>query len=146
MNSQNIRLALRNLTKNKLNSLIIISSLSLGLTAAFIIISWASFEFSYDGFHEKKDRIYRVLDHQIRQGQDEMFLAQVPEYLTNTFEKEIPDVELSTILLHAGSVQIIEDNKNIKIDKVYYSDNNLFEIFTLLFVYGDKKYVSVVNR
>ena len=138
MNKQNIRLALRNVTNNKLNSLIIISSLTLGLTTAFIIISWASFEFSYDGFHEKKDRIYRVLDHQVRQGQDEMFLAQVPEYLTNTFEKEIPDVELSTILLNAGSVQIIGDDKNIKIDKVYFSDHNLFEIFTLPFVYGDK--------
>jgi len=138
MNTKNIKIAFRNIIKNRLNSAIVVCSLSLGLAAAFVIMSWASFEFSYDKYHAKNDRIYRVLDHQVRKGQDDMFLAQVPEYLTNTFEEEIPEVELSTILLKTGDVWTKNNDKNIKINKVYYSDNNLFNIFSIPFIYGNK--------
>ena len=102
-----------------------------------MIFSWASFEYSYDDFHKNKDRIYRVLDHQTFKGQDEQYLAQVPEYLVNTFENEIPGIELSTVLLHAGNYWIKKADENIEIRDVYYSDNNLFNIFSFPFIAGN---------
>lgn len=139
MNTANIKLSIRNLLKNKLNSTIIILSLSLGLGAMFIISSWAVFEYSYDNFHRNKNRIYRVLDHQTFIGQDEQYLAQVPEYLVNTFEDEIPGIELSTILLHTGNFLIGEGQNIVEISDVYYSESNLFEVFSIKFITGNPK-------
>ncbi len=134
---KNFKLGIRNILKNKLNSAIIIISLALGLSAAFVIFSWATFEYSYDNFHQNKDRIYRVLDHQTFKGQDKQDLAQVPEYLVNTFEEEIPGIELSTILLQTSDFWIGEGENITEITDVYYSDTNLFRIFTLKFLSGN---------
>ena len=57
MDKINFRLSIRSVLKNKLNSAIIIVSLTLGLSAVFLILSWASFEYSYDNFHQNKNRI-----------------------------------------------------------------------------------------
>ncbi len=147
MNKRNLRQAFRNLTRNKLNSIIIVISLTLGLAASFIIFSWASFEYSYDDYHKNKDRIFRVLDHQTYQGQDEQYLAQVPEYLVNTFESDIPGVELSSVLLAAGSFWIEKADEPVEVRNVFYSDNNLFNIFTFEFIAGDPKTcLSSVNN
>jgi len=72
---------------------------SLGFTIALLIFSWASFELSYDNFYKKRDRIFRVIEKQNFQGQDEQYLASIPEYLTNTFEKDIPEIEASAVSL-----------------------------------------------
>ena len=133
------RLQVRNILRNRLNSVIIIICLALGLGAAFTIFSWAAYEYSYDSFNKNKDRIYRVLDHQSFKGQKELYIASVPEYLVNTFENEIPEIELSTILLNTGSFWIEKGRENIEIKDVCYSDDNLFNIFTLNFISGNPK-------
>ena len=38
-----------------------ITGLAIGLTASFLILLYVSFELSYDQFHSKADRIYRVV-------------------------------------------------------------------------------------
>ena len=53
--------AVRNLMRNRGFSVINILGLAVGLTAFFLIFLWVSFETSYDSFHSKADRIYRVV-------------------------------------------------------------------------------------
>jgi putative ABC transport system permease protein len=139
MYKNSLKLLFRNLLKNKLNSTIIILSLTLGLSSAFIVFSWAVFEYSYDNFHEKGERIYRVLNHQTPKGQGQKYLASVPEYLVNTFENEIPGIELSTVLVGVGSFWTNKGEANVEIKKVFYSDNNLFNLFSFKFLSGDPK-------
>lgn len=52
--------AWRNLLRNKLYSVINILGLAVAMTAAVIIFQYVFFHFSFDRFHEKKDRIYKV--------------------------------------------------------------------------------------
>ena len=55
------KIAFRNLWRHKWFSLINISGLAIGLTAGFLILLYVGFELSYDKFHEKGDRLYRVV-------------------------------------------------------------------------------------
>lgn len=55
-----LKVALRNLFRNKGFSLINISGLAVGMASAILILLWVQHEFSYDGFHTKSDRIYRM--------------------------------------------------------------------------------------
>lgn len=143
---------LRNILRNRINSVIIITSLTIGMFTAFIILPWALFEHSFDRFHTNKDRIYRVINHQSNQGQHELYLASIPEYMVNTFENEIPGIELSTALVYAGSFRVTKGESLVEIGNVYYSDNNLFQIFSFNHSAGDPKtslaepYLAVITK
>src|SRR3954468_12187225 len=53
-------ITLRSLLKNGVYSFINIAGLSIGLACSILILLWVSHELSWDGFHSKKDRLYRV--------------------------------------------------------------------------------------
>lgn len=55
-----IKIAWRNLFRNKAYSAINIGGLAIGIAACLLILQYVSFETSYEDFHDKKDRIYRV--------------------------------------------------------------------------------------
>ncbi len=55
-----LTIARRNLLKNKGFTVINVSGLALGLTCCFLILLFVRHELSYDSFHERADRIYRV--------------------------------------------------------------------------------------
>ena len=56
--------ALRQLRRNKLHAIINVLGLALGMACSALILLYVRHELSYDGYHEKGDRIYRVaLDH-----------------------------------------------------------------------------------
>ena len=54
------KIAIRNLKRNKVYSFINISGLAVGMACALMIMLWALYEFSFDGFHENSDRIFRI--------------------------------------------------------------------------------------
>jgi putative ABC transport system permease protein len=60
MFTHNLKLILRNLSKNKVFSIINILGLAIGLSVSILIINFVSFEFSFDNIHTKRDHIYRV--------------------------------------------------------------------------------------
>ena len=134
-----IILAVRAILKNKSWFFINIIGFSLAFTIAFLIFSWAGFEFSYDNFHKNHNRIYRVIEKQNFHGEDEHYLAQVPEYLTNTFEKDIPEIEASSCLLRTGNLRIKLNKEIIEIDNILFADNKVFDIFTFDFIAGNPK-------
>jgi putative ABC transport system permease protein len=54
------KIALRSLLKSGVYSFINIAGLSIGLTCSILILLWVNHELSWDDFHEKKDKLYRV--------------------------------------------------------------------------------------
>src|SRR6202035_4533386 len=55
------KIAFRNLWRHKAFSFINIMGLTVGMTAFFLIFLYVRFELSYDSFHSKADRIYRIV-------------------------------------------------------------------------------------
>ncbi len=60
MFKHNFNIAIRNLAKNKLFSLINVLGLATGIAVSVLILNFVSFEFSFDNMHTKRNRIYRV--------------------------------------------------------------------------------------
>ena len=56
-----LKVAFRKLWSHKAFSFINIIGLAIGMTACFLIYLYVTFELSYDTFHSKADRIYRVV-------------------------------------------------------------------------------------
>jgi putative ABC transport system permease protein len=61
MLKQQLRFAMRRLSRYKLTTGINILGLTLGVLSCLVIYLYVAFEFSYDKFHADRDRIYRVI-------------------------------------------------------------------------------------
>ena len=55
-----IKISLRNIFKNKVNTTLNVASLALGIAILLLIASYSLNELSVDRFHSKEDRIYKI--------------------------------------------------------------------------------------
>ncbi|MEQ8530370.1 MAG: hypothetical protein RIB86_00835, partial [Imperialibacter sp.] len=55
-----LTVAIRNLLKQRFYSILNVFGLGVGLAVFMVISLYIDYQFSYDGFHEKGDRLYRI--------------------------------------------------------------------------------------
>src|SRR5687767_12923620 len=88
------KITLRNLLRNKVYSSINIFGLSLGLACAMLIILYTKDELSYDRFHDKVDRIYRIVHQRINPDGSIENRGGNTGYLQGPrFQAAIPEIE-----------------------------------------------------
>ncbi|HKH62146.1 MAG TPA: ABC transporter permease [Flavitalea sp.] len=87
-----LKVAFRNLAKNKGFSAINISGLAIGMASAMLILTWIQNEISYDQFHVNKDRIYEAWNRAEFSGNLNCWNT-TPKILARTLENDLPEVE-----------------------------------------------------
>lgn len=87
-----IKIAWRNLLRNKSFSILNIVGLSIGLAVTGLIALWISFELSVEQFHENKDRIYQVYNQYPVDGELWTWNS-TPKIMAPTIKKDFPEVE-----------------------------------------------------
>ncbi|HVI46839.1 MAG TPA: ABC transporter permease [Chitinophaga sp.] len=87
-----LRLALRNLRRNKGFSFINISGLAIGMASAILILLWAQHELGFDRFHGKADRLYQVWSNDSIQGKIRS-MTMTPEVMAPSLKTDYPEVE-----------------------------------------------------
>jgi putative ABC transport system permease protein len=134
-----LKIAWRNLLKNKTFSLINIIGLASGLACFILITLYITDELSYDRYHEKADRTYRI-NSDIRFGGTDLNMAVSADPMGATLKKDYPQVEQFTrIYASEGSKLFKKDNVYITEDRVVYADSTLFDVFTFPAVAGNTK-------
>lgn len=131
------RSALRNILRNKTTSFINLAGLSLGIATCLIIALFIYNELSYDRFHEKANRIVRVVFRGIVQGQ-KMNEAHVMPPVAEALKRDFPEVQESTRLRSYGAPRVSSGEKIFKESAFAYVDPNFFSVFTIPFIKGDK--------
>ena len=133
-----LKVAFRNLWKNRGFSAINIIGLSIGLATCLLIMLYVMDELSYDKFNEKADRIYRV-DGDIMFGGNHFILAVCPEPMGPQLKNDYPQVEQYVRFRNYGGFLVKKGNENLQEDKVIYVDSTLFDVFTLQMIAGNPK-------
>jgi putative ABC transport system permease protein len=87
-----LKIAFRNLVKNKTYSLINIIGLALGMAVSVLILSFVMHEFSYDKFHVHKNRIYRILA-KVKMGDNDMQFTSFSAKLAPALKEYNPQVQ-----------------------------------------------------
>ena len=133
------KIAWRNLKKNKGFTAINIIGLSLGIGCFIIISMFVIDELSFDHYHEKSNRIYRI-NSDIIFGGTEMSMAVCSDPMGETLKNDYPEVE-EYVRLYAsqGAKLIKKGNEYINEAAVTHADSTLFKIFTLPAIVGDTK-------
>jgi putative ABC transport system permease protein len=135
-----MRIALRNLTHHRGYSLLNILGLTAGITCCLFIFEYAAFERSYDTFHEKADRIFRVQDVEHENGKLVVPCAAAMPAVAPTMKRDFPEVE-NACRLYKTDFLLVNDTRNIKLREpaVYYADAAILDIFHLPLQEGDAK-------
>lgn len=125
-----LKIAWRNLVKNKMYSLINLTGLTIGMTCFILIALFIQFETSFDKQHKKGERIYRVVQQQEGnefRGTD--YFAVTPRPLGVAMQKDFPEVEAVSNIETWGAL-LINENESFA-EQGLYADKNLFDVFTI---------------
>ena len=130
-----IKIALRNLYRQKGFTLLNICGLAIGMTAGFLVLLYVSFELSYDNMHSKADSIYRVVaDIDTPSEKIEANMAAWP--IGPNIQKAFPEILKFTRVLNSDLI-IIDNGKKITEEHVIVTDSAFFEIFDFELIKGD---------
>ena len=133
-----IKTALRYIFKHFGYSLMNILGLTLGITSALFLIIYSANEISYDRYHEKADRIYRVSS-KITEPDDQFtwIVAQIP--FGPQVAQDYPEVQAYVRFIDMGRTLFKYEDKEFNEEDFYYVDSTLFDIFTYKVVKGEVK-------
>jgi putative ABC transport system permease protein len=130
-------IALRNHLKHKFYTAINVAGLAIGIASCLVILLFVLHEISYDRFHEKADRIYRV-NTEIKVGAVHHNLALGSSALGELFKQNYPEIESyvrlwswdSRLVKRVGSDQAFREN-------VVWGDSTFFQVFTVPLLEGN---------
>src|SRR4030095_9064502 len=88
-----LKIAWRNLTRQKGYSVINITGLAIGIAACLLILQYVSFELSYENFQKNKNRIYRVQQDRYDNGKLSTQWVAGAYAVGNSFKDAIPEIE-----------------------------------------------------
>ncbi|MCU0377925.1 MAG: ABC transporter permease [Bacteroidales bacterium] len=131
-----ITTAFRHILKNPAYSILNILGLSLGIASALFLIIYVSDEVSFDRYHEKADRIYRVSS-KITEPDDQFtwIVAQIP--FGPQVATDYPEVESYVRFINMPRALYKYEDKEFNEENFFYVDSTLFDIFTYKLVSGD---------
>ena len=132
-----IKIAYRNLLKNKGFSFLNISGLALGFTACFLIALFIWDEYQYDDFIPEGDQVYRIYNrHTNNEGTEDMAVS-FPMVAT-TLKQDFPEVEQTArILMLPENKYLFEaGEKKLYEQRGHFVDSTFFDVLPIPFKYG----------
>src|SRR5450432_2597257 len=133
-----LKIAFRNLSKNKVLSFINIFGLATGIACSLLIILFIKDELSFDKFNKNPERIYRVVKDFVNDDGSRLPDATTPPALAPAMQKEIPEIENTVrIFSNWGSKYLIKyGDKKFYEEGLYRADSSIFNIFNFKFIHG----------
>ncbi|SDF01616.1 putative ABC transport system permease protein [Dyadobacter soli] len=129
------KIAFRNLWKHKVFSLINIMGLTVGMSACLLISLYVNFELTYDAFHAKSDRIYRVVTDVITPS--ETIHAGVTSWAYGpTIKQDFPEVE-AYARINSGSFLVRKGDIKFQEQATVFADSSFFRVFDFKLIQGN---------
>lgn len=135
-----LKIALRNIRKNKTYSIINISGLAIGMACFIFAVLYIQYELSYDKYHKNGDQIYRIyLDLGTAfQGKDGVNVTPGP--LVPVLKTECPEIVNGSRVFKELPEPLIKYGENSFIEKkVFYVDPDFLSMFDFPLISGNPK-------
>ena len=137
-----LRVAWRNVFRHKVHSFINVFGLAIGLASFVIIFLYVQDELSYDRYHDKADRIYRV-NSDVKGAE---YAASMAFPVGSTLQSDYPNFVESYVRLfnfQAPTVAITyspDGGEQLRFNEsnFFFADSTLFDVFDFDLLVGDK--------
>ncbi len=136
------KIGLRNISRNKVSSIINIAGLAIGITCVIFILFYVQDELKYDRFFKSADRIYQVNIEGNMGGQEYLSGTTPPPAgaaLVNTF----PEIETYTRFFNASD-EVVRSEENKQVENyfteknVHGVDSNFLQVFNYRLLQGNE--------
>lgn len=129
--------ALRNLKRNRLFSAINVLGLALGFACCMVIFVIVKYETSFDDYHSKADRIYRInLNQQTPQGRRLDGCNYSP--LAEAIRSDVTGLETVTGVYCLQVYQFAKDENLFENKFAFFADQNYFDVFDVTWIAGNQ--------
>jgi putative ABC transport system permease protein len=129
-----LKIALRNLSRHKAFSFINIAGLAIGMACSIFILLWVRDELSYDQFHEKADRLFRLTC-----NAGEFKSAVSPCGFAYDLKSRFPAIKNLTRISKPQSALLSFGDHKFQEKQIIFADSNFFELFDFPLIRGDSK-------
>ena len=139
--ANNIQMAVRSLGQKSRHNIMKIASLAIGLAVGLVLIAKACFEQSFDDFYPEGDRVYRIYEKFLMNGQLKPY-PHVAGGVTVYMKEMMPEIEAATRFTALGAdatFTLTESQKKLKAAYVALADSNLFDVLPRPILQGDAK-------
>lgn len=126
---------LRYISRNKGFTAINVLGLAIGMMACMLITQFVLHEFSYDNFHVKKDRIFRVQLDRYDKGQLATQWAAGAMGIGPDLKADFPEVK-EFVRLTGSNALFSYGDVYFKEEGVYYATESFFEVFSIPLLQG----------
>ncbi|TFG52992.1 MAG: hypothetical protein E4H35_08805, partial [Candidatus Aminicenantes bacterium] len=130
----------RTIVKNAGYSLISLLGLAVGLASFILILAYARFETSYDRFHEKADRTFRLIGAEVKPGEKPgEFDAQMPDPAATVLKTEFPEVRhAARVMKQFNDPAVLSFEGKSFMESGLIADQDFLEIFSFPALRGDR--------
>ena len=128
-----LKMTLRNMRRHTIYSFINVIGLAIGMACCILILLWVLQELSFDRFHEKKDRLFRVLQHIKYSEVVTWSISQGP--LGPALKEEIPEID--DFARYENARWRMKYNDNILVRSGGYVDPSFLKMFSFPLIKGD---------
>ncbi|MVM31474.1 FtsX-like permease family protein [Spirosoma sp. HMF4905] len=135
-----LKIAFRNLIKNRVYSAINIIGLTTGLVVGIFVLLWVQHELSYDRFHRNTPHIYRVLTN-VGKGDSREIWSHTHAPLATFAKADVPEIKNAVrIRDNRDFVQFTHGDRQLIDDKKAYVDPSFFTFFDFKLLQGNSNY------
>ncbi|MCG3121037.1 MAG: hypothetical protein ALAOOOJD_03971 [bacterium] len=132
-----LKIAARNLRKQKGQTLINLAGLAVGMACCLLILLYVQHELSYDQYHQSKKRIYRLAT-RIQSASFEG-IAKVNGPWGIAVKNDVPEVENVARFVIVGQILIGKGEKRFYEANGLYADSTALQIFSFPLLQGDRR-------
>ncbi|MFK7774149.1 MAG: ABC transporter permease [Saprospiraceae bacterium] len=138
MLKHNLKIAFRNIKKDKGTFLINLIGLSTGLACTMLIYLWVMSEKGVDQFHKNSGDLHQVLQNIKINDNDILTWEWTQGLLAKALKDELPEVELSASVIPLGGTGIISTGENSFKANDQFVSEGFFDVFTFPLLHGNK--------
>jgi len=135
------KIALRNMKRNKSYAMINILGLALGIASVVLIFGLVKYHLSFDAFHSKADRVYRVTTE--FHGEEISYNTGVPSPMAETFRNDYPIAEkvagVAAISDRVIAIQSADGTEDKFEEGVAFAEHDFLDILDLPLIRGDQQ-------
>src|SRR5258708_1702888 len=141
MFKNNLKIALRNLFKQKAYTLINVLGLAVGVASCLLIVLFVRNEFSYDTFFTDHDRIYRMVLERKYPNHSTLY-AIIPHSFEGVAKQDFPEIEQSTRAFGQAEFPLAYKNEKDELKQfdeefVLIADSSFLTLFPFTFLKGN---------
>ncbi|HKL33885.1 MAG TPA: ABC transporter permease, partial [Tangfeifania sp.] len=130
-----LKILIRNFRNNSRLNLLNISSMSIGIAAAIIVLGYVYQEFHYDAQYENSSRVYRVLT---QNDKNELSGAATYGPLAQSLKSDFPEItDASRVSFYWGYLALTAGDKKFNENRTIFADSNFFTLFSFPLEKGD---------